>query len=144
MAIAPLVSAVKRHPPEFPVGNGFPHTRQLHQNIVKQRGCAGFQLDRAGAVRVARFVCSGSSAASASGGTSGSNAPTLSCCSGDPAGCAATRLGSYGAMVYCRRNTAEPGHRGAGRLCSPETLKPVHHFPVPAPLATEGGGVDGR
>ena len=34
---------------------------------------------------------------SASGGTSGSNAPTLSCCSGDPAGCAATRLGSYGA-----------------------------------------------
>ena len=34
---------------------------------------------------------------SASGGTSGSNATTLSCCSGDPAGCAATRLGSYGA-----------------------------------------------
>src|ERR1700738_687866 len=61
-----------------------------------QRGCAGFQLDRAGAVRVARFVCSDSSAASASGGTSGSNAPTLSC-SEDPAGCAATRLGSYGA-----------------------------------------------
>src|SRR5271165_6689096 len=26
-----------------------------------QRGCAGFQLDRAGAVRVARFVCSDSS-----------------------------------------------------------------------------------
>jgi len=61
-----------------------------------QRGCAGFQLDRVGAVRVARFVCSDSSAASASGGTSGSNAPTLSCCSEDPAGCAATRLGSYG------------------------------------------------
>jgi hypothetical protein len=37
-----------------------------------------------------------------------------------------------------------PGHRGAGRLCSPETLKPVHHFPAPGPLATEGGGVDGR
>src|SRR6202030_4343235 len=62
-----------------------------------QRGCAGFQLDRAAAVRVARFVCSDSSAASASGGTSGSNASTLSCCSEDPAGCAATRLGSYGA-----------------------------------------------
>jgi hypothetical protein len=44
-----------------------------------QRACAGFQLDRAGAVRVARFVCSASSAASARGGTSGSNAPTLSC-----------------------------------------------------------------
>jgi hypothetical protein len=56
-----------------------------------------FSRFRAGAVRVARFVCSDSSAASASGGTSGSNAPTLSCCSEDPAGCAATRLGSYGA-----------------------------------------------
>jgi len=43
-----------------------------------------------------RFVCSDSSAAAANGGTSGSNAPTLSCCSEDPAGCAATRLGSYG------------------------------------------------
>src|SRR6202030_1135884 len=62
-----------------------------------QRGCAGFQLDRAGAVRVARFVCSDSSAGSASGGTSGLNAATLSCCSEDPAGCAATRLGPYGA-----------------------------------------------
>jgi hypothetical protein len=61
-----------------------------------QRGCAGFQLDRAGAVRVARFVCSDSSAASASGGTSGSNAPTLSCCSGDPRDVRPTRLGSYG------------------------------------------------
>jgi hypothetical protein len=61
-----------------------------------QRGCAGFRLDRAGAVRVARFVCSDSSAASASGGASGSNAPTLSCCSEGPAGCAATRLDSYG------------------------------------------------
>ena len=32
----------------------------------------------------------------------------------------------------------------SGALCSPETLKPVHHFPAPGPLATEGGGVDGR
>src|SRR5580693_8231172 len=64
--------------------------------LGSQRGCAGLQLDRAGAVRVARFVCSDSSAAAASGGASGSNAPTLSC-SEDPAGCAATRLGSYGA-----------------------------------------------
>ena len=37
--------------------------------LGSQRGCAGFQLDRAGAVRVARFVCSASSAASAGGGT---------------------------------------------------------------------------
>jgi len=69
-----------------------------------QRGCAGFQLDRAGAVRVARFVCSDSCAAAASGGTSGSNAPTVSCCLEDPA--AATPLGSYGGNSLLRRNTA--------------------------------------
>jgi hypothetical protein len=71
-----------------------------------QRGCAGFQLDRVGAVRVARFVCSDSSAKSASGGASGSNAPTLSCCSEGAAGCAQRVSAPMGAMVYCRRNTA--------------------------------------
>jgi len=83
-----------RVPKRKPLGY-LPH---LFDAVIRrvQRGCAGL-LDRAGAVRVARFVCSDSSAASASGGTSGSNAPTLSCCSEDPAGCAATRLGSYGA-----------------------------------------------
>src|SRR5437762_7017854 len=78
-----------------------------------------------------RFVCSDSSAVSASGGASGSNAPTLSCCSEEPAGCAATRLGSYGGKWSAADGIRPgPGHRGAGRLCSPETLKPVHHFPA--------------
>ena len=94
-----------------------------------QRGCAGFQLDRAGAVRVARFVCSDSSAASASGGTSGSNAPTLSCCSEDPAGCAATRLGSYGPMVYCRRNTAGARSPRSGAPLFPRNPKAGPSFP---------------
>jgi hypothetical protein len=36
------------------------------------------------------------------------------------------------------------GQRSRSGLCSPETLKPVHHFPAPGPLAAEGGGVDCR
>ena len=48
-----------------------------------QRGCTGFQLDRAGAVCVARFVCSDSSAAAnprspVGGRRSGSSAPAAS------------------------------------------------------------------
>ena len=49
-----------------------------------------------------------------------------------------------GVIVCCDGIRPGPGHRGARRLCSPESLKPVPHFPAPAPLAREGGGVDGR
>jgi hypothetical protein len=99
------------------------------------------------------------SAASASGGTSGSNAPTLSCCSEGPGG----MCGNASRLLWGQWSTADgirpgPSHREAGRigikrniqtlvagvLYSPETLKPVHHFPAPGPLATEGGGVDGK
>jgi hypothetical protein len=83
--------------------------------------------NRAGAVRVARFVCSDSSAAAANGGTSGSNAPTLSCCSEDPA--AATRLGSYGGNSLLRRNTAGARSPRSGAPLFPRNPKAGPSFP---------------
>ena len=95
--------------------------------LGSQRGCAGLQLDRAGAVRVARFVCSDSSAAAASGGASGSNALTLSCCSEYPA--AATRLGSYGANSLLRWNTAWARSPRSGAPLFPRNPKAGPSFP---------------